>query len=256
MKVHLVQLDIAWEDKDTNHTRVRDLLLDTQPDSGDLVILPELFDVGFSLNTDIAIDQEKQTQRFLQQISNETGCIIHGSRALASSEPDLAINCATICAPGHSNPICEYAKVHPFSYGRETESYTGGSEIKLYNWDDLAVCPSICYDLRFPELYRLAVKQGACVFAHGANWPATRQKHWRTLNIARAIENQSFVFAVNRCGNDPYLPYAGGSLAIDPKGEVLLELGADETVGSVQIDTSLLAGWRSDFPALKDIKLI
>ncbi|MCR9076741.1 MAG: carbon-nitrogen family hydrolase, partial [bacterium] len=90
----------------------------------------------------------------------------------------------------------------------------------------------------------------------GANWPSHRQSHWRTLNIARAIENQAFVIAVNRCGNDPHLPYAGGAIVVDPKGETLGELGDKEGVLSVQIDPQALHDWRRTFPALNDITLI
>lgn len=255
MKAHLYQLDIAWEDKQANYHKVRSLTEQTAPGPGDLIVLPELFDVGFSLNTTAAKD-DGSTRAFLQSLADETGCTVHGSRATLAPGDTLALNNATICAPGHATPICEYAKVHPFSYGRESESYTGGSSLAHYDWGDLRVCPAVCYDLRFPELFRLGVKEGAHAFVLGANWPSHRQSHWRTLNIARAIENQSFVIAVNRCGNDPHLPYAGGSIAIDPKGEILGELGDEEGVLSVTIDKQILHDWRTTFPALKDITLI
>lgn len=257
MNAHLVQLDIAWEDKQTNHQRVRSLIDETQPKRGDLIVLPELFDVGFTLNTRAAIDHDNATLRFLQSLADETGCVIHGSRAMPDPESDLALNCATICTPNATpSPACEYHKVHPFSFGRETESYTGGITLKHYQWGELQVCPAVCYDLRFPELFRLGVKAGAHAFVLGANWPSPRQQHWRALSIARAIENLSFVLAVNRCGNDPFLPYSGGSIAIDPKGNILGELGDEEGVLSVEIAPSVLHDWRKTFPALQDIKLI
>lgn len=255
MQAHLVQLDIAWEDKAANHSRVRELLGNTGTSPGDLIVLPELFDVGFTLNTKAAIDHDDSTLAYLQTLANDTACIVHGSRALPGSTTH-AYNCATICAPHHEAPVCEYHKAHPFSYGREAESYIGDDRIMHYQWDGLRVCPAVCYDLRFPELFRLGVKSGAQVFVYGANWPSHRQSHWRTLSIARAIENQAFVIAVNRCGNDPHLPYAGGSIAIDPKGSILGELGDQEGVLSVEIDPKIVSEWRSTFPALNDIKLI
>lgn len=256
MKAHLFQLDIAWEDKQANQRKVRSLIEQTQPDPGDLIALPELFDVGFTLNTDAARDDDNATLAFLQSLADDTGCTVHGSRAVLPDSQTHALNLATICAPGEDVPLCEYAKVHPFSFGRESESYVGGSELRQYRWNGLRVCPAVCYDLRFPELFRLGVKDGAQAFVLGANWPSHRQSHWRTLSIARAIENQAFVIAVNRCGNDPHLPYAGGSIAIDPKGEILGELGDEEGVLSVTIDPQVLHDWRTTFPALNDITLI
>ncbi len=255
MKAHLVQLDIVWEDKAANRNRVKQLIEQTDLAVGDLIVLPELFDVGFTLNTSIAHD-DGTTLAFLQSLADETACTVHGARALLPSDQRLAYNCATICQPGNAEPVCEYQKIHPFSFGRESESYTGGSTLGKYDWNAMHVCPVICYDLRFPELFRLGSKQGAEVFVYGANWPSPRQSHWRTLSIARAIENQAFVIAVNRCGNDPHLPYSGGSIVIDPKGEIIGELGDNEAVLSVEIDPGVARDWRTTFPALRDIKLI
>ncbi len=256
MRAHLLQLNVVWENKAANHARVRALVEETRIDAGDLIVLPELFDVGFTLHTGVAVDHHGSTLAFLQTLADDTRCIVHGARALASETEGKALNCATIAAPGRDEPLCEYAKVHPFSYGREGESYTGGDAIKHYDWGPLRVCPSVCYDLRFPELYRLGVKAGASAFVLGANWPAPRRAHWRALNIARAIENQAFVIAVNRCGSDPHLPYAGGSIAVDPRGEVLGELGDQEAVLSIEIDPRRVRDWREHFPALRDITLI
>lgn len=255
MQAHLIQLDIVWESKQLNHDRVRSLLEHAAPSPGDLIVLPELFDVGFTLNTAVAND-EGSTLAFLQQLADDTRCTVHGSRALLAHGQSRAYNCASVCAPGHTQTLCEYRKVHPFSYGREGEAYIPGHTLGHYQWNDLRVCPAICYDLRFPELFRLGAKAGAQGFVYGANWPSTRQSHWRTLSIARAIENQAFVIAVNRCGNDPYLHYAGGSIVIDPRGEVLGELGQEEAVLSVEIDPTIVRAWRTTFPALHDIKLI
>lgn len=155
--------------------------------------------------------------------------------------------------------LCEYAKIHPFSYGREGESYTGGDAVGVYDWvsgqESLRVCPAVCYDLRFPELFRAGVRLGAEAFVIGANWPAARQHHWRTLLLARAIENQAVVLGVNRCGNDPHLAYAGGSIAVSPKGEVLGEMDDRPGVLTVEVDPGAVRAWRREFPALGDVRL-
>lgn len=117
---------------------------------------------------------------------------------------------------------------------------------------ELMVCPAICYDLRFPELFRAGLALGAQAYALGANWPAERAHHWRALIIARAIENQAFVFAVNRVGCDPALEYAGGSLIVSPMGDVLAE--GDDTVRviSAEISPGEVHAWREKFPAWRD----
>jgi omega-amidase len=260
MHAHLLQYDIIWEDKLANHALVSELIGSTKIKAGDLIVLPELFDVGFTLNTEVAIDIFGSTLEYLKNLANSTGCLIHGSRACKHPVLAKAINCATIAKPCEDEPICEYTKIHPFSFGRETEAYAGGDEIKTYEWtvgtQKLRICPAICYDLRFPELFRLGVQNGAQAFVLGANWPSHRIAHWRALCIARAIENQAFVIAVNRTGNDPHLPYCGNSIVVDPKGQVISELGDEQTVLSVEIDPKIAEDWRATFPALDDIKLI
>jgi omega-amidase len=261
MRAHLVQMDIVWEDRAANHALVERMLDPVDVRAGDLVVLPELFDVGFSLNLDAAPDKADETLRFLLRLADDLGVTIHGSRAVRRCDCDKALNTALMAGPGgeDGSVLCEYAKVHPFSYGREPESYTGGQRVEMYDWvsgdERLRVCPAVCYDLRFPELFRIGATRGAECFALGANWPAARQGHWRALLIARAIENQAVVFGVNRVGNDPFIEYAGGTIAVSAKGEVLGELGDAAGVLTVEVDPGAVRAWRETFPALKDVRL-
>lgn len=254
MRAHLLQLDLAWEDPGANFRQVERALDQADPDPGDLVLLPELFDTGFSFRTEKNADSEGRTLRFLLELAEDLGITIQGSRTLRPCDCDKAFNVATVAGPDGS-PLAEYRKVHPFTFGREPEFFAGGSEVLTYPWNDLTVCPAICYDLRFPELFRAGLAKGAQLFALGANWPSARQHHWRALAIARAIENQAFVLAVNRTGSDPHLHYAGGSIAIGPKGDILGELGDAPGTLSVEIDPEILHTWRSTFPAWKDRRL-
>jgi omega-amidase len=254
LHAHLIQLNIEWENKPANHARVLELLDDTALNRGDLIVLPELFDVGFTLDIDASCDDDGSTHAFLQMLASDSGCTIHGSRAIRTPSATKAYNCATITSADSQGS--EFHKIHPFSFGREMESYEGGQTVMTYQWQSMRVCPAVCYDLRFPELFRIGVQQGAEVFALGANWPATRAHHWRSLLISRAIENQAYVLGVNRCGDDPHLSYSGGTIAINPKGEIIGELGQDEQVLSVAVDPDLVRTWRQEFTALKDIKLI
>jgi predicted amidohydrolase len=259
VRAHLLQLDLAWEDRRANFRLVERALDQARPAEGDLIVLPELFDSGFSLDADRNRDHRGETLAFLLGIADDLGVTVHGSRTVRDCDCVLASNCATVVAPGE-RVLCEYAKIHPFSFGREPEAFTSGERVALYDWTGgagtLRVGAAVCYDLRFPELFRLALRQGADAFAIGANWPESRRHHWRALAIARAIENQAFVFAVNRTGRDPHLLYAGGSIAVGPRGEILGELDDHPGVLSVGVDPQAVREWRTTFPAWKDMKLI
>lgn len=258
MRAHLLQLDLAWEDRDANFRLVEDALDKARPDEGDLVVLPELFDSAFSLRAEQNADREDRTLRFLLELADDLSVTIQGSRTTLPCDCDKAFNNATIVAPGDTL-LGEYSKIHPFTFGREPENFRGGDDVITYQWtagdESLLVCPAVCYDLRFPELFRKGLTLGAEVFAYGANWPEARQAHWRALSIARAIENQTFVLAVNRTGKDPHLSYTGGTIAVDPKGEILGELGDEPGTLSVEIDPDRVRTWREQFPAWKDLRV-
>lgn len=250
MRVHLVQFDIAWEDPSSNFARVEALIDAARVEPGGLVVLPEMFDTGFSFNIEATADRGR-TLEFLRGLARRTRATIHGSRTLAGAK---ARNVATVVGPD-GGVIAEYAKIHPFTFGREHDRFEGGESVVTYAWGPLTVCPAICYDLRFPELFRVGLRRGAGVFALGACWPKARASHWRALLIARAIENQAFVFGVNRVGADPNVMYGGCSIAVGPRGEILGELGEEPGVLSVEVDFAELEAWRRIFPAWKDARL-
>lgn len=253
-----------WEDPPANHERVRALLDRADLSEGDLVLLPEMFATGFSFNIEATNDKQGATLAFLAEIAAEFRVWVQGGRTVAACHRCAASNVMSVFAPGSdgSKLVIEYSKIHPFQ--RERERFSPGNEVMTYRWDaaGLTVCPAICYDLRFPELFRRGLKQGAEVYALGACWPAVRAGHWRALLIARAIENQAFVLGCNRCGVDPGAPvaggfaYAGGSIVVSPLGEVLGELGDQPGILSVPIDVGALRAWRERFGAWKDMKLL
>ena len=261
MRAHLVQADSAWEDRAENYRRVDAILASVTIAKGDLVVLPEMFDTGFSFRLEVTADRDSGTLGYLQGLARRTRAIVHGSRTVIG--PDgRGRNRASIIAPDGS-VLTEYDKIHPFSFGKESDFFSGGDRVTTYPWhagSDAAqrtvVCPAICYDLRFPELFRRGMVMGAEVFAIGANWPAPRAVHRETLARARAIENQAIVLCVNRAGSDPHLTYAGGTMAFGPKGETLGELPDGPGVLSVEIDLLGLRAWRGTFPACRDAKLL
>lgn len=256
MRAHLLQYEIAWEDKAANHETVRRLISAASPRENELVILPEMFDTGFSLNVETTSDEDETSTRFLADMARSQRIYLMGG--LTKTGPDQrGRNRALVFNPAGDQIAC-YDKIHPFSFGREPERFTGGDQVVFFDWTDgaetLRVGLAICYDLRFPELFRAGLALGAEVFALGANWPAPRTEHWRTLLRARAIENEAFVLGVNRCGADPHLAYDGASAAIDPQGEPIAEAGDAERTLSVELDIAALRHWRERFPAWRDGK--
>jgi omega-amidase len=251
MKMYGVQLDIAWEDKAANHARVRKLLEKTPPERGSLVLLPEMFDTGFTMEVAKVSDEKTgMTRQFLANLSRDLGVFVVAG--FVNSDSQSGRNEAAVFDP-EGNEVLRYQKIHPFTRGGEARCYSAGCEIKTFKWGDFTVCPFICYDLRFPEIFRMAVKRGANLFIVIANWPLPREGHWATLLEARAIENLAYVVGVNRAGNDRKYVYFGRSRIIDPHGKVIAEAGREETVISANVDLGVVEAWRKEFPALSDI---
>lgn len=253
MNIYCLQMDIAWEDKAANFTKVHKMLQQSAVQPGSLVILPEMFATGFSMNKcGIGLDEPDRTETFLSNTAREFGVVLLGG-LVSLADNGKGRNTCLVCDP-EGNTIAHYQKIHPFTYGGETEHYIPGKKITLFEWDSFTVAPFICYDLRFPEIFRHAVQQGANLFCVIACWPAARQEHWLALLKARAIENQAYVAAVNRVGTDPKLAYTGRSQIIDPQGQILADGGEIETAIHTSLDYAALQQYRQAFPALGDIR--
>jgi len=250
MQFIAVQFDIAWEDKRANHAVMESMLRDVDIEPGAFILLPELGDTGFSFNLEVH-DDPRVSIDWAIGLARSTRAWVQVGYAERAAD-GRGRNCATLVSPT-GDLLGTYRKVHPFSYGRESQYFGAGEELLVQTCGDARICPLICYDLRFPELWRLGARAGAEIFTIGASWPAARQSHWRTLAIARAIENQAVVVAVNRVGQDPHLHYAGGSIIVDPQGEILAEADDSPTVISASIDIEAIRSWRSTFPALADM---
>lgn len=248
-----VQLDIVWEDKAATFDRVRRLLEATPPQAGDLVVLPEMFSTGFSMNVaGIHEGADRPAERFLESVAREHHVYTLGG-VVNIDRDGRGLNQALAFAPD-GKQLVRYDKIHPFTLGEESNHYAGGSSLHLFEWAGLKVCPQVCYDLRFPETFRRAVTLGAELFAVIANWPSYREHHWTTLLAARAIENLAYVIGVNRCGTDPKHPYPGRTQIIDPKGTLLADAGPREGLITTPIDPAAVHTWRNQFPALSDMK--
>jgi predicted amidohydrolase len=255
MTMHIagIQLDIAWEDKVANHAKVRGLVAAAKLPKGSLVLLPEMFATGFSMNVaGIAEAPGGMTEAFLASLAMEHGFYVAGGVVVRA--PDgRGLNQSLTMGPDGA-VVARYSKIHPFSYAGETDHYAAGTETLTYAWAGASVAPFVCYDLRFPEIFRNATKKGAHLLTVIANWPEPREAHWLALLKARAIENQAFVIGVNRCGKDPKLAYSGRGQVIDPRGNVLADGGNGEGVFGADLDLPSLLQYRKDFPALQDMR--
>ncbi len=255
-EVYCVQLNIEWENRAANFARVEALLQATPPPAGSLVVLPEMFATGFSMNVDTVREtQAQETARFLAELARRrqvfvTGGLVDAEAAEARGRPG---NLSVTFDPS-GREVARYAKLQPFTPGGESQHYHAGSKIASWSWQGFTVAPFVCYDLRFPEHFRAAARAGAELITVIANWPAGRIQHWVTLLQARAIENQAYVAGVNRCGTDPQLSYCGRSLIVSPRGGILADAGHGESVVHAPIDRDALLSYRRDFPFLRDMR--
>lgn len=253
MNVHALQYSIHWEDKAANFSHIRALLEQLRPQPGDLVVLPELSCVGFTMRRDgLAETIDGETRQFFAGLALQYGVFFVGG-ASWWGESERGLNMALTFNP-QGELLGSYAKQHPFSYGGETEHYQAGDGFFQFDWHGCKVAPLVCYDLRFPETFRHLAVRGTELYLVIANWPAARVHHWDALLLARAIENQAYVLGVNRCGEDPKVSYPGSTRLIDPHGKVVASL--DEQPGnlSASLDLEDLRAYRGRFPALNDLK--
>ena len=218
------------------------------------MVLPEAFATGFSLNLQVTCDGEpEQTHAFLSRLSSTHKIWILAG--LITPDPDSAMgkNIAVLFNP-EGERVGEYQKMHPFTPMGEDKVHLVGQEPQIFSIGNFFLSPVLCYDLRFPELFRSSVKKGANLFVVLASWPDSRMSHWHALLLARAIENQAYVIGVNRTGSDPNHKYVGGSKMIDPMGKTLVEAATLEELVSFTLEHRFMEDWRSSFPALQDIR--
>lgn len=253
MKIIALQYDIAWEDKTANHAKVRSLLDAVPIGPNDLIVLPEMFDTGFSLNTNVtAEDTTGPSHTFLQDLA-----LIRHSHILAGltvKTPDNGLQNHALVFNPDGQMIIHYAKIHTFTPGGETGSLAPGHEVVTFALGEFSVAPFICYDLRFPEIFRLATRRGAQLLINIANWPAVRAAHWQSLLQARAIENQAYCLGLNRTGSDPNHSYLGQSTLFDPHGKTITTAQDSETVLTAELDIQPLLELRENFPAQADTR--
>lgn len=252
MQVAVLQYDIAWEDKSANHQRMEGMLGEADLDPGAYILLPELSDTGFSMNLEAIAEDGGRSVAWARELARERGWTIQMGHAERGPE-GKGRNCATIVTP--DGRAATYQKVYPMGILGEGRTYLPGHHVLIQEVGGIPVAPLICYDLRFPELFRLASVAGAEVFALGACWPIPRIEHWRSLLIARALEGQAWTLGCNRVGTDPNLEYGGTSMIVSPEGAVVAEADrSEECVLSATLDIESGRRFREQFPVIDDVR--
>ncbi|MDG6777541.1 carbon-nitrogen family hydrolase [Thiomicrorhabdus sp. zzn3] len=259
MKLAVLQMDSVWQDSRANMQQLAEQLAKLSDEDIDVLVLPELFHSGFSMDIEnVAETKQGAVYPGLMNLARQHQCYLIAGFAeridgMTREAPVLARNCALVFDRNGNEQAC-YLKNHPFSLSGEQHFYQAGSQTVLFEIDGVPCSVFICYDLRFPELFRKVMPQTEMVFVI-ANWPSSRQRHWEILLQARAIENQCFVVGVNRTGTDANgLHYAGGSMVVDPLGDVLAHWPEVEQYGLFTVDTEKVKQVRQQFPFLQDRK--
>lgn len=253
MKIGLVQFAPVWEDPMASVGRLTQLF-DGHSAEVDLFVFPEMTLTGFTKESEkFAEGPDGVGIRFFMDLAKASGA--HVLAGVIQRDGDHLYNALVHMNRSGILEAC-YSKIHPFSFAQEEKHFSAGRNIVATHVDRETVGLSVCYDLRFPELYRLYAKNGATILVNSANWPAARAEHWHHLMRARAIENQCFMIGVNRVGNDPRLAYGGGSAIYGPGGEVVVECDAQEVLAVVDLELDRVAAARAHMPVLDDIKLI
>lgn len=253
MKAGLIQYDPDWENKNLNKDKL-DWLLTHNFEKQDLLIFPEMTLTGFTMNAaEYAEDLKGESVSFFSGLAQKYS--VHIFAGIIELSEDKFYNSLI-----HVNPegklLKTYRKIHPFSYSTEDKHYTKGEETVVTKINEFTAGLSICYDLRFPEMFRHYAKKRVDLIIVIANWPDTRIEHWRTLLRARAIENQCYVLGVNRVGDEPRLKYNGYSSIIDPMGVELISVPSEEKIVSADIFKEKADEVKNALPFLNDMRLI
>lgn len=258
LKITTVQIDLAWENKEQNLAKL-DTILKGLPQT-DIIVLPEMFTTAFSMKPAIfAEPMSGHTIQWLTEKAKELNAAIVGS--FICVEKGQYFNRLIFMQPdGH---YFKYDKRHLFTLAGEDQHYTAGKERITIEWRGWRICPLICYDLRFPvwsrnsKSFNLDASENKNeyydVLLYVANWPERRNQAWKSLLLARAIENQSYTVAVNRIGDDGNgVSHSGDTSIIDYSGNILLQYSYTEGVNTTILSKTKLENFRNKFGFLND----
>ncbi|MDO8965363.1 amidohydrolase [Algoriphagus sp.] len=252
IRIALVQTDLHWEDKTANLAMLEEKIWGLKGNA-DLIILPEMFPTGFSMDASkLAEPMNLTVCKWMKQLAAQTQATLTGSAII--SEGGKFFNRLLWVNP--EGIVEHYDKRHLFRMAKEEETFSAGKKLPVFSLKGWKFCPQVCYDLRFPVWSRNGWDQGNAgydILFFVASWPASRVSAWDALLPARAIENLSFSIGVNRVGIDgKWITYNGHSAAYNFKGEKILDLAEKEEIQIVSFSANELEVYRSKFPAWRD----
>lgn len=253
MKISALQMAVQFENADYNYRRAEALINEAAHDQPDVIVLPEMWNVGFypkDLKNNADANGER-TQLFLSKLARKHSVNIVGG-SVAIRQNDGFYNTSYIYNR-LGECIANYSKIHTFSYMNEDDYFHSGNKVTTFELDGVMCGIVICYDLRFVELIRTLALRGIEVLFIPAQWPDVRIPHWQILNKARAIENQIYSCAVNSVGTAGSVQYGGHSMIIDPWGEILAEEASiKETIINVELDLTKIEQIRQTIHVFND----
>lgn len=257
MKVALVQLASPdSESVEARRSRVdRMIRSERSLRDVDLLVLPELWTVGYFSFDEYAAHAEGRdgpTVALAVGWARDLGLSVHLGSFVEANDAGRLHNTSVVV--GSAGTVVNlYRKVHLFGYGsRESQLLTPGAEVRVCDLGGLTTGITTCYDLRFPELYRSLLDEGAEQVLVCAAWPRARLEHWRLFTTVRAVEQQQYLLACNAVGDQVGVALGGHSRIVDPTGQIVVEAGPDEGFTYAELDPELPRKARSDFPAVAD----
>lgn len=248
LAVALIQTDLYWEDVTANLSSLEEKIasLDSPVD---VIVLPEMFNTGFTMNHTVAEPLNLTTTRWMKQIAEQADALVIGSFAV--KEANEFYNRLFYVYPDGTFSYSD--KRHLFRMGEEHRAYSPGQSRKTVNWRGWNIYALVCYDLRFPVWSRNIQSDPYDLLIYVANWPARRSYAWKTLLSARAIENQSYVIGINRVGVDGNdIIYQGDSVALNYLGEPVCMLESHEKEKIAVLSKTDLVTYKKEFPAYLD----
>lgn len=253
MKVALCQMAIEFEKKEVNTRRVISFMEQARSAGADLVLFPEMSLTGFSMNTALTGEKNRESVERMCAAAERIGIAVGFGWTALTADRDAGgaqgENHHTVISP-QGEVLSDYVKIHPFSYSGEDRYFVKGDATAHFALAGIPFSHFICYDLRFPEIFQ-AVSGQAHVIIVAADWPGSRREHWKCLLKARAIENQCYILGVNTVGRQNGLDYTGDSCVILPDGTVAAELSDEE--GLIYYDLmDDVPGYRQAFPVKQD----
>lgn len=251
MKIVTISLDQIWEDKKANMNQITNLMNIACQNHPDIVVFPEMTLTGFTMNSrDYAeYPENSETISFFSKLATDYSVTIIFGVILNTKEKPTN-NLVVLSRKGEL--LSRYEKIHPFSYSGEDNNYSKGNSIAQFEIDGINCSATICYDLRFPELYQILSVKSEIIF-NIANWPERRVKDWSLLLHTRALENQCFIVGVNRTGIDGKgFQYIKSSAVIDPRGNDMMCTQINNVIDEYSINITDLEEYRKEFPVKKD----